>query len=344
MSSQKEAAPSHPIKLSRPKAADFAIVEETSCEDSQWHFKAAVRWPCVVGPAPGTAPAVGAPQRLAWYRRESPLVDIEVVGHLLEREVDAADFLDEELAAMDGVKVVSRRPVALKGGAAGDVVATWERDGKAFAGRFFATKWGARVFVVSARAALEDYEAIAEDFFTTLATFEPIHDLEGMFAERVVKVSHKVPLKWEAVIPDAWMVLPAYEDERIAGFQAVSVEGFDIKTVYGRISFAVADRSAAKKPREAANLFLDVVRENGFELLSEEFTEEPAQKPFERSWVLASKLVQGDRRGELRCRVMMHPSVWAIGGVLGPSEGDDRASWMENKRALDVVTSTLRLV
>jgi hypothetical protein len=275
------------------------------------------------------------------------LVDIEVVGHLLEREVDAADLLDGELAALterDGLTVVSRRPVRLAGGDAGDVVATWERDGKAYAGRFFATKWGARVFVVSARTALADYEAVAEDIFTSIASFEPIHTPEDLFAEPVVWMSGSAPLKWKAALPDAWIPLPAYQDARLSGFQAMQVEGYDLTAVHGRMSFAVADRSTAKRPRDAANLLLDVVRENGFEVTHEDFSEEPAQKPFERSWLLASGLRQGDKRGELRCRVMMNASVWAVGGVLGPAEEDDRASWMENKRALDVVTTTLRLV
>lgn len=329
-----------PTRLTRARPPDFVMIEETRCADPLWHFRMAVRWPQSVGPSIGIAPDRDEPQRLAWFRREDPVADIEVTGHLLSREIDPVDFLDEEL---EDLSVVSREPVRLMAGVVGDSVATWKADGETYAGRFVATKWGPRLFVISISAKLDDYEKVAEDFFTTIASFEALDGSPGPFAQAVKQVRDTTPVSWGAVIPDAWALLPTSKEEAIGSFQAARARGFDLSVVEGKLSFAVAARSVAKKPREAARMFLSAVEAHGFTLAHEDFVEEPTRRPFEKSWYFVCECKQGDLRGEVRCRVMMHPKVWAVGGVIGPLREHDRASWMQNKRALDVVTSTLEL-
>jgi hypothetical protein len=174
-----------PTRLSRPRPSDFVMIEETRCADPLWHFRMAARWPQSVGPAIGIAPEGDQPQRLTWLRREDPIADIEVNGHLLSREIDPADFLDE---ALEDLTVVSREPVRLMAGVVGDSVATWTDQGEMYAGRFVATKWGPRLFVISVSAKLDDYEKVAEDFFTTIASFEALDSSPGPFAQTVKQV------------------------------------------------------------------------------------------------------------------------------------------------------------
>jgi hypothetical protein len=329
-----------PTKLTRERPTDFVMIDETRCADPLWHFRLAARWPQDVGPSIGIAPTRDEPQRLLWLRREGPIADIEVTGHLLAREIDPVDFLDEQL---EDLTVVSREPVRLLGGVVGDSVATWTADGEPYAGRFVATKWGPRLFVISISAKLDDYERVAEDFFTTIASFEALDGSPGLFAQTVKQVKQTSPIKWGAVIPDAWTLMPTSIEEGIGSFQAARARGYDLSTVDGQLSFAVANRTVAKKPRDAARMFLASVEQHGITIGREDFVEEPAPKPFEKSWVSVTECKKGDLLGEVRCRVMMHPKVWAVGGVLGPIRDHDRAAWMENKRALDVVTSTLEL-
>jgi hypothetical protein len=331
-----------PTALSQARWADFATIEGLACPDPKWHFRMAVRWPSSVSQTVAVAPEVGAPQRLCWVRREEPLGDIVVDGHLLDREIDAADLLERELT-QEGMTVVSSQPVRLKAGATGDAVATWTRGGEEYAGRFFATKWGPRTFIVSLRARRAAYERLAEDFFTTIATFEALDDSLGLFAEHVKEVKGRVPIRWRAAVPDAWLLMPTQEEDGIGSFQALQMSGHDVESVDGRLSFAVASRGVAQLPRAAAHMFLRAVNAHGLELADESFAEEPASPPFFKSWCCVSECWRGDQRGEVRCRVMMNDKVWVVGGVVGPTREDDREVWEQNKRALDVATSTLKL-
>jgi len=338
----------HPTSLKKgANWSDLTLIEETRCADPKWHFRLVLRWPMQLGPPLiDGVPALGEPRVLALFRKEDPPADIEVCGHLLDREVDPLHWLEEVLRLQERpYTITSSEPRRLRSGIAGDLVATWtDAGGVRRAGRFFASKWGPRMFLLSGTAALGDYAAIADELFMAIASFEAVDDSLGVLAEPALPVQLDIPLPWRTYIPDAWHVQRVAPEEHVHGFQASSVRGVELDRVDGKLSFGVARRTVAKKPRKAAQMFLNAVRFHDIEMAHEDFAEERAEPPFERSWYCATPCSRGDEEGEMRCRVMMMPQLWVVGGLLGPRREDDCIAWAQNKRALDVVCSTFELL
>jgi hypothetical protein len=342
-----EALP-HPTAITRPKLEvqhDFITIEQTRCPDPAWHFKIGVHKDSLLGPDGDVAPAPSAPQTLGLFHRESPPYDVEVVGIVAEREVDPADWLDVFLEA-DGKDVVSRKPVPMRAGVIGDAVATWTVDGEEFAGRFFVSKWGPRLFLLCFRTPRAHYAALAEDFFISIATFKAVDDSLGLFAEKVLTVSNPAPVPWRVVIPESWVVQPEQNSAAGSSFQATQIPpeaGPELTVLHGKLSFAVVNRSAAKSGRAAAAAYLDAVRELDVELERDDFAEEPPPPGFDKAWSLVTRVTRHGQPGELRCRVLLHRRAWVIAGVLGPVREEGVLSWMQNKRTLDIVTTTLQM-
>jgi hypothetical protein len=337
----------HPTRIAEPERSrsDFIAVTVDRCRDPAWHFKFGVHKASKVGPGGEEAPTPDAPsQSLGLFHREGPAADVEVVGTLLPFEVDPVHWLEATLEG-DGKTVVSSKPVAMRGGLLGDMVATWEgEDGQRFAGRFFASKWGPRIFCVCCRTTAESYPKLAEDFFVSIMTFAALDESFGHLAEKVRTVRGETPLAWKVAVPASWIVQPAPEGSKVSSFQAAQVPiepTSDPETLVGKLSFAVVARSAVKVPRAAAKAFLDVLEENEFTLEDKDFEEEPSPPAFHKSWILVAKTERKGKPGELRCRVMLHERAWVIAGVIGQRRDDDSFAWMRNKRVLDVVTSTL---
>lgn len=333
----------HPITVKEALPTDVRTLEETRNPDPAWHFRLAVRWPCEVAPHDASpVPKYGEPKRLLWLRRAAPPHDIQVFGHYVDKEVDPHHYL-EDVLRLQGREAISTNPIALPSGMAGDIVATWEEGGQTFAGRFFASKWGPRIFILSAQAKHDDYKLIADDFFDTITSFEAIDDSLGELAELVVPVAVDVPVKWKTHVPDSWRVMLTMPDKSVAGFTAANLRGGDLESVDGMLSMGVALRKVARKPRKAARMFLDAVKHNQIQLENQDFIDEPCKKPFQRSWCCVTPCEMEGAPGEMRCRVMMSKHHWVVAGVLGPRRADDAASWAENKRALDIATATLEL-
>ncbi len=322
---------------------DFRLVTETRAADMRWHFRLALRRPSDIASLDANPiPEWGVPKRLLLSRRNDPAHDIQVVGHYVDREVDPLHYLEDVLALM-GRETVSSNPVILPTGIVGDIVATWEHDNTAFAGRFFASKWGPRIFVISVQAQRADYARVADDFFHTVSSFEPVDDSLGELAELVQRVVVRTPTKWKAHVPDSWRVKLDAPESAVAGFTAANLRGGDLESVDGMLSMGVAFRKVATKPRKAARMFLDAVKHNEIDLEHQDFIDEPTRKPFQRSWCCVTNCDMDGTTGEMRCRVMMSKHHWVVAGMLGPRREDDGASWAENKRALDIATSTLEL-
>lgn len=331
---------------------DLSPVEHRVHDDGRWHFVLALPPAAKLVPQPAVVPSVEAPtQSLGSFRRREPEAEVEVIGHWLEYEVDPHDWLTRALAA-DGRRVRSQKPQQLLSGAMGDVVATWELDGEAFAGRYVATKWGPRLFVVCGRTRLADYPELADELFRVAASFEALDDSLGTFAEHVHFFFEEVPFAWKAAVPDSWSIQvhpPAEDGAWFEAHHAAPAPPDEVTgEVDGRLSVAVMARSAASRPRDAGNTLLRALRDNDVELEHADFEEDERLLPvcrsrFEQAWTLTTPIRRGGARGELCCRVLMHARAWVVVGALGPSRDDDDDAWMRNKRVVDLVSSTLEL-
>lgn len=333
----------HPIVVKEGLPTDTRTIKDTRSPDEAWHFRLSLRWPADVGPRDeDPVPQLDRPKRLLHFRRQNPMHDIIVTGHYIDREIDPHHFL-EDILDEQGRTIVSANPIQMVQGIVGDVVATWEIDGVAYAGRFFANKWGPRMFVVSVQSRFDDYKLVADDFFETIASFDVLNDSYGILAELVHPIELEIPVPWKAFVPDSWRVQLSPPEKVVAGFVAANLRGGQLNEVDGMLSMGVALRKVAKKPRKAARMFLDAVHYNRIELEHEDFIDEAPKKPFKRIWCCTTDCTMDDLPGEMRCRVMMSKHHWVVAGLLGPRREDDPVSWRENKRALDIATSTLEL-
>lgn len=332
--------------------AGMVVVEQTAPADPAWHFAVAVAEDSeLCGPALVESSLEDPTQSLGIFRRSKPEADVEIISHILEYEIDPADWLERALEN-DGRQIRSSKHHQLLAGRAGDVVATWTLDDEAFAGRFVATKWGPRLFVVCCRTRLAHYGELAEQFLGSAASFEPLDDSFGSFAEPVHFVAEATPCEWKATVPDSWSVQRHPVADEGAWFdalhQAPSRADEQTGEVDGRLTMAVMARSVAARPRDAGNVLLRALRDNDIQLEHAAFerNDEPlpcCRSEYRHSWSLTTPVTRQGVAGELRCRVLMHQAVWVVAAVLGPIRDDDDEAWMRNKRVLDLTTCTLEL-
>jgi hypothetical protein len=296
---------------------------------------------------PGEAPDETAPTRsIGCFRWADGRAEVEVLGHRLSDEIDAADWLEHELAR-GGRTVVSRRPTAAGViGVAGDVLAIWSHEGTDFIGRYAATKWGPRLFVVCFRTTVADYPDLANDALAVCASFEPLEETPGVLAEDVATAEASDPVRWSTKVPASWMVAVRPPEEEGSWLDASHISS-ERGAIDGRMIVAVLLRSAAKRPRDAANVALNALRDGGIAIDPAEFVDEKdsleRDAPWIGSWSVAMVGKQDQAEADVRCRVMAHDSLWVVGASVGPTKDADARAWMRNKRALDLATKTLEV-
>jgi hypothetical protein len=315
--------------------------QEWLAED--WHFRMKVPRACTMVPGSTNPPDLDELRLLARFERHKPSAEIAVLGALINREVDALDWL-EQSSALKSKRIVAVAEVPHQGAQA-DVEVTWKNGTGDHAGRYYATKAGPRLFVVACTSGRDDQADLAAEFGAVIDTFEPCQEPTARYSEPMGRQGGETPIEWQLALPASWIVEIGSSSEEADSFQAENLRtppGCPPEMV-GKLAFAVLARSAGETPREIATLYLDAVSDHGLTLGSETVSAEPASEPFTQSWCLVAPVRRDDLPGELRCRVLCHPRVWVLAGVLGLTREDDVDAWMQNKRVLDVMMSTLRL-
>lgn len=337
--------PTTPVPGDEPPAG-FVRVEHRAPSERYWHFSMYLPSDAVSAEEGTTPPDFGRTESLVRFQRMAPAIDIEVLGHWLEYEVDPADWLDAELEDL-GHRVVSNKRVPTVNGTVGDVVAEWVHEDESYAGRFLAAKWGPRLFVVAARMKATDYASNAAATFMSAASLRPLLDWPSQFAEGVSLVEMSQPFDWSVALPASWDVVEHDPTEDGAWFDAAHVAPSppDEQTGQrdGRLSMAVMTRACAARPRDAANVYIRALRDNDVVLDGPRLDDLAVDGRFLQGWRITTDISRHGVAGELRCDVLLHDHAWVVAGVLGPTRDDDRDAWMRNKRALDIVIETLEM-
>ena len=347
----------------------FIRVSVDLAPDPKWHYRIAVPHATKLRPHVGrTAPTPEAPiQSLGLFYREDVEMDLEVLGVLLGREIDPIYWL-EIFLEFNGLAITSMKALPLTGGIVGDAVCEWTAEGKPFAGRFVALKFGPRLYVVCCRASSETYAAHADDFFVSLTQFGAIDESLGLCAEPVTRVGAPAPVPWFLYVPGSWQLTAEEHEGGQAGFQAVMAGpqpsdppvasclspfpgaqgGPDVAlppadSYLGKMALTLLPQSLAPTAEAAEGGCLETFRGAGLELEAEEFEDEPVQGPLEKSRLLVTPARLAGQEGvELRCRVGFTHGLWFVAGIVGPARQVNPFAWMQNKRALDVVTGSLQ--
>jgi len=342
----------------------FIRVAVDMAPDPTWHYRIGLPVATKMRPHVGrVAPTVQAPiQSLGLFYREDAELDLEVIGVLLGRDIDPVHWLEMHLE-FNRLSVVSMKQLPLAAGMVGDAVCEWTANGRAYAGRFVALKFGPKLFVVCCRASREMYARCAGDFFVSLAQFGPIDENLGLCAEPLLNVSGPAPVPWRVYVPKSWEVTP----EESSGFQAAlsapspaeppvdscwspfpgtsgppAPDAPPSDSYMGKMAFTLAPFTAAPTVEASRQAALESFREAGLEFEREEFEEEAPQGPLEESALLVAPASLAGYPGvELRCRVGRTHGLWVVAGIVGPARSANPFAWMQNKRTLDVVTGSL---
>ncbi|MEQ9320000.1 MAG: hypothetical protein RIF41_12625 [Polyangiaceae bacterium] len=337
--------PTSPVPGDEPPAG-FVRVEHQAPSEPYWHFSIYLPSDTVSAEVGTAMPDFGQTESLARFQRSDAAIDIEVLGHWLEYEVDPADWLDAELEDL-GHRVVSAKRVDTANGVAGDVVAEWVHDEHAYAGRFLAAKWGPRLFVVATRVLAADYASQAASAFMAAASLRPLADWPSRFAEGVALVEMDQPFDWSVAIPASWDVVEHDPTDDGAWFDASHVAPCPPDEQSGerdgRLSMAVMTRACAARPHDAANIYIRALRDNDVILDTPKLQDMTVDGRFLQRWRITTAVTRHGAGGELTCDVLLHEHAWIVAGVLGPTRDADRDAWMRNKRALDIVIETLEI-
>ena len=357
----------HPLTTARSRediARDFVTVAIDRCPEPRWHFRTAVHRTTRLGPQGDVAPTPDHPmQTLALFNREDPSSDIEVYGFLMPREFHPADWLDLYLKNQN-LTPASRHPIPMSvaSGQAGDCVVTWSvseyslasapsaQSTQEFAGRFVALKWDNRLFLLALRTPRDLYEKVAEDFFLAMADFQPADTTSPIpLAQPTVQIGGTAPFAWQTHLPDSWTVRSDIADPHMSSFHASCkpLANTPDQNPFGHLSFAMADRSLASTPQEAAQKFIEAAAEAGASFEDDWFQAETAPPGFKSSHLYASpgRLTLQDTGqtidAEFRCRILEHENAWFTAGLTGPRKETSPVAWMHNKRSLDLLTALL---
>lgn len=344
----------HPFQVNIPKELldrDYLSVLIDRSPDPAWHFKLNLHRETRIAPDGKVAPTVAEPfQTLALFQRPDPLADLEIFGLHLPAEIDTADWLTLWLQRHK-MNVATSRPLATTRGMFGDCVCTWDTPQGPFAGRFAALRWGSRVFMLALRTPRHIYPAIADDFFLAAASFAPEQvDGNALNGEAHQQISIAAPLAATITLPASYTIAQDISDARVSAYggdQQV-IPGLPDDPAFGKLNFLIADVSLADHPGKAAGLYITPLMKNPITLGGDEFNEEPAPAPFDQSWLMVTPATFSPPDAppiicELRCRVMAHSKAWFIAGVLGPARHTAPIAWMRNKRALELLTTSVVL-
>ncbi len=363
----------HPMKPAVPPAviqAEFIRVTMDRIADPLWQYVLAVRKnPTRVRPKEGlVAPTDAKPvQGLGVLYREDVQADFEIVGAKLRFETDPVHWLEDWLR-FNGLKPVSTLRWLMAGGYSGDIVAEWDVGDTRFAGRYVTFKAGSRLFIVSCRAARENYIRISDDFFLALTQFKPVKEDPGPLSEPVIHATGIQPVPWKLYLPASWKLTdvenegpagtiqaaaqPPAEDDPIATASASPFPGapelpptsWAESTWHAQLSATLAPTSKLGGWDAAETLCLSTLQDAGLEFEDRTFVEEPPLGPFESSKALVTAArLRGMPGAEVRCRVAKTGLVWFLSAVVGVARAVNPQAWARNARAHDLVAQSAEL-
>jgi hypothetical protein len=335
------------IPLDRLRA-DYINVTVDRSPDPRWRFKLDLHRATRIAPGGDVRPDPF--QSLALFQRPDPLADFEVFGLDLPAEIDPADWLDLWIER-HGLTPVSSKPMPTDGGVFGDVVCRWSTPEGEFAGRFATVRFAERLFLLALRGPRDSYVALANDFFAALSSFTPLEaDPPGAIPEPRATVSFDDPIGATVGVPASYALeLSLVERGKISAYTGDQqpLAALPEDPAFGKLTFLLADLSLADHPGKAAGLYLGPLLQNPVTLHGDEFVElETAPAPFLQAWQIVADATltppgEDPVPCELRCRILAHERGWLVAGVLGPARHAAPIAWARNKRALDIVTSSV---
>lgn len=323
-------------------------ISVTRCPDAHWHFTISVPNDSEVGTEEVPVPTPDQPfVKLARFVANESTV--EVFGHLLPREIDPADYLEVWLAG-EGVTISSARDISTDSGVSGDAVGSWLADGETWVGRFYATKWGNRLFIVSQRAPERRYPALAETFYSTMMSLAPGSPEGSPLAEDARHWGEEGPMPWRTIVPVSWILQPDSIHADLTSFRgsSVAIGKSARELLFGKLVLAMATKNVAPNPAALAGAFVDALSDRRVTVEPADLEEMAAPAGFRSAYSLVTRatLNRPPFYGvpcEVRARVLAGKSASFFAGVFGPTRETGAIAWMHNKRTLDLAIQHLEV-
>ena len=308
--------------------------------DDDWDVRLRVHREAVVDPGLPEVPTPLLPQDIMRVSRDE--TTIVVRGYVISREVDMADWLTYAPTVED--KEIVRSVPVDKPGVEHHLELRWIEGQDRLRGNYFARRSGTRVFLLTLRAPEQHIAPAREDFSVAVASLTPQIAPLTPYAEPMRSVRNQLPIAWSALVPEAWIIEPGSAHEQAASLSADHLlqEGPPPFSTVGKLSCAVLSLDSAKTARDVLELYLGALRDGGLDVGGNTIEHDDAWRPFDKAWHMLATVRRGTMIGELRVRIMRNKKVWALTAVMGVQRGDNLLAWMQNKRALDVVSRSMR--
>lgn len=277
--------------------------------------------------------------RLAAFVAPFPVrAEIEVTVVHLAREVDPADFSENEILA-SGAEIVERRDVYGPTGWVADFASRRRRDGRTYVTRTTMAKDASALYQVHCSAVEEAYPALSDLFLAALASFRLTSPTHRTLAEKTRSYNYVDPYVFGFQYPASWNVVPEQSTLKLTSLRLDNQSG---GRCAGRLYVTL---QAARTIDPPAALRDTVTRITGTPADSLEFVRRgaPPIAGFDQSFETVLPVF---KHVAMECRALLlttDAARLAI-SVYGPHREISPAWWAVNKRAYEIVTDSVSVI
>ena len=273
---------------------------------------------------------------LALFSSMQPGFCLQVQAVFLDREISAGDWLRHFMTVSGYEMLIIRELSAFFA----DSLCQFAIEGTPFRGRIAVRIHGNLLFMVSGLCPTDDYEALAEVFGVCIASFKPVAELEHLYIETHLAANVSGILNFQ--YPASWTLQP--QTSAVSGKTAVNLISFTANELSGLMRIKVADK---KLPGDRNSQFDDAVdefSEAGFNTRYQ-LVDAPVTINNERFLSGLLQVFAGATSAglpqELWVIVLEDDDYYVTIDLLTPERQKHFFLWAQNRRSLDIITSTL---
>ncbi len=326
-----------PLTIVPAIAERSSVLSDTRCDDPRGHYELLMPKGFMPVDKPYVLPSQEhSPCQVALFQTtEPPLLELEITGMFLRREIAPADLLERLLHEHI---VLETRRVPSRGGDRLEAL-TRAIGREPYLSRWWTVKdggaEGGRLFILEGRAAEPHFEAAADTLTTMLASFRLLEPTPWSYFEELRQLGRKAPNDFVCFYPASWRLEVARDEAD--GF-AANLWQLMGGRLMGRI--AILSERGELSPDEAIARYEATL--NG----PVQWADVEDREPFgllDRAWTRRGRATLEHVVLDLTVHVGRHAGGTVVLALAGLSATIDPLVAATNRRALDLLCETLRV-
>ena len=259
---------------------------------------------------------------------------------LIPREVGPGDWVDIA-QQRDGESFLVRRGVYSKGGMLLDSLTKLSLENTRLIRRTHAVKDHNRIFKIQTSAPEDIYRAVADEFYISHSSLVLLHPENESCAETTKRfvLGNKPIASFD--YPESWSVNTEAREPGLALWVNIDHLHRDKRT--GRIFIRTFPKNAGYNTMSIVQNQMRYLQETGLNVKGAPLIEATVKDGFIRSWVMLCSAFRKQQEGMVAITVLEHASLWIVVGLVGPARETAPEWWAINKRAFEIVYSSLQL-